>query len=83
MLTSDVLDTLASLPFADHVPRAELDWLSSRAELRRFASGAIPIENGSPFHEMWIVIEGTFVLLVPRGGSWRKFAGWFSIADLS
>src|SRR6476646_6621321 len=65
MLTTDVLGTLASLPLLDHVPPAEL---------RRFESGAIAIENGSPLREMWIVVEGTFILLVPRGGSWRKFA---------
>jgi signal transduction histidine kinase len=74
MLTTDVLDTLASLPLVDHVPPAELGWLCSRAELRRFESGVIAIENGSPLREMWIVVEGTFILLVPRGGSWRKFA---------
>ena len=74
MLSPDVLNTLASLPLVEHVPPAELDWLCSRAELRRFESGAIATENGAPLREMWIVLEGTFVLLMPRGGSWRKFA---------
>ena len=73
MLTTNVVDTLASLPLLEHVPPAELEWLCARAEVRRFADGAVVMEYESPLEEMWILLEGRFVLLVPRGGGWRKF----------
>jgi signal transduction histidine kinase len=73
MLTTDVLDALASLPLFEHVPPAELEWLCTRCEIRRFAQGATAMENGAPQTEMWIVLDGRFTLYVPRGGGWRKF----------
>ena len=73
MLTTDVLDALASLPLFEHVPPAELEWLCTRGEVRRFAQGAIAMENGAPQTVMWIVLDGRFTLYIPRGGGWRKF----------
>jgi signal transduction histidine kinase len=73
MLAANIVDTLAGLPLFEHVPRTEIDWLCTRAEVRRFADGTIATENGAPLEDMWILLEGRFVLLVPRGGSWRKF----------
>ena len=73
MLATDVIDTLASLPMFEHVPPTELEWLCTRGDVRRFALGTIAMESGAPLDEMWIVLDGRFALLVPRGGSWRKF----------
>ncbi len=73
MLATDVLDALASLPLFEHVPPAELEWLCARGEVRRFAQGAIAMEYEAPLDEMWIVVDGRFALLVPKGGGWRKF----------
>src|SRR5262245_37546210 len=70
MLSTDVLDALATLPLFEHVPPAELEWLCARGEVRHFPHGAIALEFESPMTEMWIVVEGLFALHVPRGGSW-------------
>jgi signal transduction histidine kinase len=74
MPTTNVVDALASLPLLEHVPAAELEWLCARSQVLRFADGTIARENAMPLDDMWIVLEGRFVLLLPRGGSWRKFA---------
>jgi len=74
MLATDAVDALASLPLFEHVPPAELEWLATRGEERRFPLGAIATEDGTTLDEMWIVLDGRFTLYVPRGGSWRKFA---------
>jgi signal transduction histidine kinase len=74
MLAPDVLDSLASLPLFEHVPPTELEWLCARAEVLRFAPGTIAQEIGAALDEMWIVVDGRFSLLVPRGGSWRRFS---------
>ena len=73
MLSGDLAASLSSLPLFAQVPPAELEWLVARGEVRRFDAGAVAMEIGSPLHEMWIVLEGRFTLLVPRGASWRKF----------
>ncbi|HEY2163932.1 MAG TPA: hypothetical protein VGH04_08080, partial [Gemmatimonadaceae bacterium] len=73
MPTTNVVKALASLPLLEHVPAAELEWLCTRSQVRRFADGTIAMENATPLEDMWIVLEGRFVLLIPRGGSWRKF----------
>src|SRR5690242_1869493 len=73
MLTANVVDALAALPLFEHVPPTEIEWLCARGEVRRFATGTVAMEYEAPLDEMWIVLEGQFVLLVPRGGSWRKF----------
>ena len=73
MLAANVIDALSSLPLLQNVPRAELEWLGARADLRCYAHGTVAMEMGATLDEMWIVLEGRFALFVPRGGGWRKF----------
>jgi len=73
MLPDDKIDALASLPVFAPVPRAELEWLGARADLRHLEPGATLAEPGSAIDEMWIMLAGRIAVHTPRGGSWRKF----------
>jgi signal transduction histidine kinase len=74
MLTDDYLDTLASFPVFESVPRAELEWLRARGDVHRFGPGTILRDAGSSIDEMWIVLAGRMVVHAQKGGggSWRK-----------
>jgi signal transduction histidine kinase len=69
----DDVNALASLPLLESVPRSELEWLSERGGVLRFATGAILKEPGASIDEMWIVLAGHVAVHVEKGGSWRKF----------
>jgi len=73
MVTDDDRATLASLPLFESVPRAELDWLSARGDVRRFDADTILRDVGSAIDEMWIVLAGRVAVHVAKGSSWRKF----------
>jgi signal transduction histidine kinase len=73
MLAADQVDILASLPGFAPVPRAELEWLAARGDVRRLEPGATLAEHGSVIDEMWIVLTGRVAVHVARGGSWRNF----------
>jgi signal transduction histidine kinase len=75
ILADDVVDLLATFPLFEPVPRAELEWLGARGDVRRLAAGATLWEIGSSIDEMWIVLAGRVAAHVPKGGggSWRKF----------
>jgi signal transduction histidine kinase len=75
MVADDHVDTLASFPLFEFVPRAELDWLGARGDVHRLAPGATLREIGSSIDEMWIVLAGRVAVHVPKGGggSWRRF----------
>jgi signal transduction histidine kinase len=73
MVTDDVVETLASLPLFESVPRAELEWLSARGQLHRLEPDAILRDVGSSIDEMWIVLAGRVAVHVAKGGSWRRF----------
>jgi signal transduction histidine kinase len=74
MLADDVVDTLASFPLFEPVPRAELEWLGARGDVDRLASGATLRETGSPIDEMWIVLAGRVAVRARKGvgGNLRK-----------
>jgi signal transduction histidine kinase len=74
MLAADHLDTLTAFPLFEPVPRAELEWLGERGDVRLLAPGAILMEPGSSIDEMWIVLAGRVAAHMRKeGGSWRKF----------
>jgi signal transduction histidine kinase len=72
MTPDATVDRLASLPFLAKVPRNELEWATSRGEVRTFAAGTCVRERGSTIDEMFVLLEGSVALHVPRGGGWRK-----------
>jgi len=75
MLADDVVDTLASVPLFESVPRAELEWLAARGDVERVAAGATLREFGSSIDAMWILLAGRLAVHVRKaaGGSWRRF----------
>jgi len=73
MLANDHLDTLASFPVFEPVPRAELEWLGARGDVRHLAPGTTLRDIGEPIDEMWVVLAGRMAAFVRREGGWRKF----------
>lgn len=81
MLADHDVDSLASLPLFESVPRAELEWLRTRGDVQRLTPGATLREPGSSIDEMWIVLTGRVAVHVRKGGggagraggTWRKF----------
>src|SRR6185503_7739627 len=77
MLTDDHVDTLASLPLFESMPRAELEWLGARGDVHHLAPDTILRDIGSSIDEMWIVLAGRVAVHIRKGGggggNWRKF----------
>ena len=73
MVTDDDVETLASLPLFESVPRTELEWLSARGNVQRFEPDAILRDVGSSIDEMWIMLSGRVAVHVAKGGGWRRF----------
>ena len=77
MLTDDHVDTLASLPLFESMPRAELEWLGARGDVHHLAPDTILRDIGSSIDEMWIVLAGRVAVHIRKGGggggTWRKF----------
>jgi len=67
------VDTMASFPLFESVPRAELEWLAARGHVERFAAGSVISESGSPIDDMWIVLAGRVAAHAPNAGSLRKY----------
>ena len=67
------VDTMASFPLFESVPRAELEWLGARGHVERFAAGSLILESGSPVDDMWIVLAGRVAGHAPNAGSLRKY----------
>ena len=75
MLARGDVDTLASFPLFESVPRAELEWLGARADVLRLAADTTLRDVGSSIDEMWVVLAGRTAVYVAKagGGNWRKF----------
>jgi len=70
----EVVDRLVALPLFESVPRAELEWLAARAEVRTHGAGTVVRRKGAEVDEMSILLDGRVVLYVPKGGAQRKVA---------
>ena len=68
----DIADRLARLPLLDSVPRAELEWLVARGEVRSYAAGMMLRPVGAAIEEMFIVLTGRVAWHLERRGGWRK-----------
>ena len=68
-----LVDRIAALPLFASVPRADLEWLVERGELRTAPEGAVYNSSGSTgVDEMWIALEGRAGLYQQKAGSSRK-----------
>jgi signal transduction histidine kinase len=68
----DIVDRLARLPLLEAVPRAELEWLAARGEVRRYPAGTMLRPVGAAIEEMYIVLTGRVAWHLERRGGWRK-----------
>ena len=55
------------------MPRAELEWLGARGDVRQLEPGATLVEEGSAIDEMWILLAGRIAVRMQKGASWRTF----------
>src|SRR5262249_14114094 len=67
-----VVDRLAALPIFANAPRAELEWLAARGELRPYAAGTMLLDEGSLTDEMYVVLAAQAGVYMNRGGGWRR-----------
>ena len=58
MTPDEVVDCLAAEPMFLSVPRAELDWIAARGDIRVFDAGTTIIEPGATVDEMFILLTG-------------------------
>jgi signal transduction histidine kinase len=73
MIVAADIDTIASLPLFEPVPRAELEWLGARGDVYRLEPDTILRDVGSSIDEMWVVLAGRVAVHIGKGGNWRKF----------
>ncbi len=72
MHPDEVVDRLAALPLFATVPRAELEWLAARSEVRDYRAGTTVREPGDPVDEMLVLLAGRMAVYMPKEGGWRK-----------
>jgi signal transduction histidine kinase len=72
MRLDEIVERLAALPLFAAVPRAELEWLAARGEVRDYSAGTTVRETGDPVDEMFVLLAGRTALYVPKEGGWRK-----------
>ena len=53
-------------------PRAELEWLAARGDVRACAAGTILLEDGETSDEMFVLLAGRVAFYANKGGSWRR-----------
>ena len=68
----EVVDRLATLALFANVPRAELEWLAARGDVRACAAGTILLEDGETSDEMFVLLAGRVAFYANKGGSWRR-----------
>jgi signal transduction histidine kinase len=57
-------------------PPEEHAWLAAHGSLRRFDPGEVLAYKERPIEHLWIVLSGTFAILVDRGLGPRQVAEW-------
>lgn len=67
MAPDDLIDLLASLPLLASVPRADLEWLAARGEVRAYGSGTMLRERGASVDEMLILLAGRLAVYAAKG----------------
>lgn len=72
MNPDDIVERLAALPLLAAVPRADLEWMIARGELRTFSAGVAIRDASVAVEEMFILLAGRVGLYVVRGGGSRR-----------
>ena len=72
MNADEVVDCLAAEPMFLSVPRAELDWIAARGDIRAFDAGATIIEPGATVDEMFILLTGRAAVYAVTPGGGRR-----------
>jgi signal transduction histidine kinase len=77
MNNTDLVDRLAAHKTLAGVPRAQLEWLVSRGQLRRYETGElIAARDGTGIGYLYVVLAGHISISVNRAGRLRKLAEW-------
>jgi len=74
MHTEDSIDRLAALANFASVPRTELAWLTARAAVRIYDTGAVLRGPDAPVDTMMVILDGRVALYLEQGGARRKSA---------
>ena len=76
MTDSSLVDRLAAHRGLAGVPRAELEWLATRATLVRLDAGETFTAKGSTVQVLAIVLSGTLSIYIDRGAGPHKAMEW-------
>ena len=76
MTVTELVEQLAAHRTVGSAPREELEWLASRAELKRFDVGDVITPLGQPLRSLFIILSGRLSIRVDRGSGSRKVFEW-------
>jgi signal transduction histidine kinase len=71
-----LIERLAALPTLASIPRAQLEWLVSRGEVRRYQRGEIFVSKGQPIRDLSVILSGDIAIRLDRGGIARVVREW-------
>ena len=75
-MSTDLVERLAAHRTLGSAPREQLEWLASRATLRRFAAGVMVASMAEPIRSLTVVLSGHLSIRVDRGAGPRKVMEW-------
>jgi signal transduction histidine kinase len=76
MTPQDLLDRLASHRTIGDAPRAELQWLAERGQLKRLEPGDVLTAKTGPVSGLYLVLDGLLSIHVDRGAGPKKVMEW-------
>jgi signal transduction histidine kinase len=75
-MTFDLVDRLAQHRTLGSAPRAELEWIAARGELRTIAPGDPIVKRDAVIEHLFVVLSGKYAIHVDRGAGPRRVAEW-------
>jgi signal transduction histidine kinase len=71
-----LIERLAAFPSFSAIPRAQLEWLVSRGEIRHYRQGQPFSTKGQPIQDLYILLSGRMSIRLDRGGIARVVKEW-------
>jgi CRP-like cAMP-binding protein len=75
-LPPELLTRLLAHRALGDAPRAELEWIAARGQIRRVKAGEAATFKGVPVQVMMVVLEGHIVIRADRGAGAHKLIEW-------
>jgi signal transduction histidine kinase len=72
----DLVARLAAHRTLASVPKAQLEWLASRARTRFLQAGEVVVRQGETVPDLWVLLSGHVSIRVNRGSGPRKAMEW-------